>query len=769
MAEIRLYYADCAGVPGNCSYPHEAVIEDTTSLRRAVSRDYVCVAYKNSYRANANFRTTNCLGMDCDNDHSDNPEDWITPEHVRRAFPDTTFAVHFSRNNMKEKRGKAPRPKFHVLFLIDEITDPAEYSDLKKRVSAVFPYFDTRALDAARFFYGTEAPQAEFCAGSITLNECLELYYPEAAEETFWALDSAHAPTIPEGRRNSTLSHFAGRVLKRYGDTEEAYAAFMERAAKCAPPLEDAELKTIWRSAQGFYQRISQEDDYVPPEEWNPEKSGFRYAPDDCTDVGQARLLGRFFSHELRYSPATDFIRYDGACWQETKPGARAVAHALTDLQLEEAESAVADAMKRMAENGAQHLLIGSSRKKAESMMNEGQAEAFHAFLEAEAYRAYALKRRESKNITAALKEAQPVLEIEPGVLDRDWYLLCTPDATYDLRKGLDGAREHRAEDFITRMTASAPGDRGEDIWRDALNTFFCGDQALIEYVQRVAGIVCVGQVFLEAMIIAYGDGRNGKSTFWNTLSRVMGSYSGNISADSLTMNCKRNVKPEMAETKGKRLLIAAELEEGTRLNTSIVKQLCSTDSIFAEKKYKDPFSFTPSHTLVLYTNHLPRVGAKDTGIWRRLIVIPFKAKIEGKSDIKNYTEYLCENASEAVMKWMIEGARQAIELGFKLPFPRCVSDAIEAYKAENDWLGHFLCECCEVADGGTARSGELYSTYRAFSSASGEYVRSTTDFYAALEAEGFTRQRTRTGNIINGLQLKTHADPKDEFSDFLS
>ena len=769
MAEIRLYYADCAGVPGNCSYPHEAVIEDAASLRRAVSRDYVCVAYKNSYRANANFRTTNCLGMDCDNDHSDNPEDWITPEHVRSAFPDTTFAVHFSRNNMKEKRGKVPRPKFHVLFLIDEITDPDEYSDLKKRVSAVFPYFDTRALDAARFFYGTETPQAEFCAGSITLNECLELYYPEAAEDAFWDLNSARATTIPEGRRNSTLSHFAGRVLKRYGDTEEAYAAFMERAAKCAPPLEDAELKTIWRSAQGFYQRISQEDNYVPPEEWNPEKSGFRYAPDDRTDVGQARLLGRFFSHELRYSPATDFIRYDGACWQETKPGARAVAHALTDLQLEEAESAVAGAMKRMAENGAQHLLIGSSRKKAESMMNEGQAEAFHAFLEAEAYRAYALKRRESKNITAALKEAQPVLEIEPGVLDRDWYLLCTPDATYDLRKGLDGAREHRAEDFITRMTACAPGDRGEDIWRDALNTFFCGDQALIEYVQRVAGIVCVGQVFLEAMIIAYGDGRNGKSTFWNTLSRVMGSYSGNISADSLTMNCKRNVKPEMAETKGKRLLIAAELEEGTRLNTSIVKQLCSTDSIFAEKKYKDPFSFTPSHTLVLYTNHLPRVGAKDTGIWRRLIVIPFKAKIEGKSDIKNYTEYLCENAGEAVMKWMIEGARQAIELGFKLPFPRCVSDAIEAYKAENDWLGHFLCECCEVADGETARSGELYSTYRAFSSASGEYVRSTTDFYAALEAEGFTRQRTRTGNIINGLRLKTHADPKDEFSDFLS
>ena len=68
-------------------------------------------------------------------------------------------------------------------------------------------------------------------------------------------------------------------------------------------------------------------------------------------------------------------------------------------------------------------------------------------------------------------------------------------------------------------------------------------------------------------------------------------------------------------------MLIASELEEGTRLNTSIVKQLCSTDDVSAEKKYKDPFAYTPSHTVVLYTNHLPKAGAKDAGIWRRLII----------------------------------------------------------------------------------------------------------------------------------------------------
>ena len=104
------------------------------------------------------------------------------------------------------------------------------------------------------------------------------------------------------------------------------------------------------------------------------------------------------------------------------------------------------------------------------------------------------------------------------------------------------------------------------------------------------------------------------RGTFWNAVSRVLGLYSGNISADTLTVGCRRNIKPEMAEVKGKRLLIAAEMQEGARLNDSTVKQLCSTDDVFAEKKYKDPFSFKPCHTLVLYTNHLPRVSASDDG-----------------------------------------------------------------------------------------------------------------------------------------------------------
>ena len=300
--------------------------------------------------------------------------------------------------------------------------------------------------------------------------------------------------------------------------------------------------------------------------------------------------------------------------------------------------------------------------------------------------------------------------------------------------------------------------------WFDAIEKFFCGDKELIEYVQLIAGLCVVGKVFLEAMIIAYGDGRNGKSTFWNVIFKVLGSYSGNMSADTLTVGCKRNVKPELAEAKGKRLIIAAELEEGMRLSTANVKQLSSTDEIYAEKKYKDPFSFVPSHTLVLYTNHLPKVGALDAGTWRRLIVIPFNAKIEGKADIKNYGEYLYENAGESILAWIIEGAKKVIALDYQIPVPDCVTKAIDEYRSQNDWFGHFLDEKCDVDESFKESSSALYQAYRNYSLDCNEYVRSTADFYFALEKAGFERLTLNRKRYFKGLKIHEDSGAEEDF-----
>ena len=170
---FTLYSADFINAPSNCSYPHKFEVTDSANFAEAVSRDYVCAEYMNNYRNGDNFLGSDCLPVDCDNDHSENPADWVTPADVQAAFPSITFAVHYSRFHMREKNGKPARPKFHVLFPIEYMTDAAAYSEMKKLVNTIFPYFDTKALDAARFFFGTAEPKVEIFSGEMTLSEYL--------------------------------------------------------------------------------------------------------------------------------------------------------------------------------------------------------------------------------------------------------------------------------------------------------------------------------------------------------------------------------------------------------------------------------------------------------------------------------------------------------------------------------------------------------------------------------------------------------------------
>lgn len=741
MLNFNCYDATCIGNKNNCLYPNMITVVDRDSFIKAISFDHVTAEFQGSYRSKDKFIYSNCIPMDCDNDHSDDEKDWVTPFDVALAFPGVCFFASYSRNHMKVKGNKSARPRFHIYFPIEEIKDAGEYSSYKEQIYREFSYFDDNALDAARFIYGIPNPEVELYDGEFSIIEFLQ-------EDEFAKLDEK---VIESGSRNNTMSHIAGKLIKRFGASDEAYEKFLEQATRCDPPLSDEELSTIWNSAKKFGDKVSNQEGYIPPEQYNLE---LQLKPEDFSDVGQAIILAREYGDKLRYSPATDFLVYNGCFWEESQPNAQAIAQELTARQLEEAEIEIQKMVAEMNKNGAWALIAAMGPKKASVQFNREQARSFEKYGQAETYRKYAIKRRDTKYISAALKEVRPMVQIEQSMLDADEFLLNTPFETINLVTG--SKSKHEASDYITKQTTVSPSEDGKEIWDDALNTFFVNDDALISYVQKIVGLASIGKVYVEALIIAYGEGRNGKSTFWNVVSKVLGTYSGNMSADMLTVGCRRNVKPELAEAKGKRLLIAAELEEGMRMNTSNVKQLCSTDEIFAEKKFKSPFSYVPSHTLVLYTNHLPRVGAVDKGTWRRLIVIPFDAKIEGQNDIKNFTEYLYENAGGAILSWIIEGAKQVIADEYHIDPPRRVEDAIKAYRENNDWMNHFLDECCEIDSAFTEKSGELYTAYRAYCLRTGEFTRSAADFYSVLEIEGFNKKKTKKGIIVFGIRLKS-------------
>lgn len=265
---FKIYYSNCIQQYNNCLYPNEVDVTDIESLKKAVSHDYVCARYKNNYRSIDNFISSNCVGVDFDNDHSNNPDDWVTSTSINEMFNGVPYLVHYSKSHMKPKIGKGkteygPRPRFHVIFLIDEITNAEEYKAIKERLYGYCPLIDPNAKDSARFLAGTNEPLVEYHEGTITLNKFLD---DVISEKAFSELGEV----IPEGSRNATMHKIACSLLVKYGISDESKFKYREASSKCNPPLEKDELNLIWKSAAKFYKnKVVTNPSYTMPEEYN--------------------------------------------------------------------------------------------------------------------------------------------------------------------------------------------------------------------------------------------------------------------------------------------------------------------------------------------------------------------------------------------------------------------------------------------------------------------------------------------------------------------
>ena len=509
-------------------------------------------------------------------------------------------------------------------------------------------------------------------------------------------------------------------------------------------------LSKGWKDFRAFHERRFIEEHGSRPEQELPDPDAKTTAKPEqnhnlllkqYSDIDEAKLFAAEYGDVVRYSKSTGFLRYTGQKWEESDLKARRDVHTLLDRQQKQAEAVLAAARRKADRSAEENGGVVDSAARAAVRAAENQRKEI-------------IKRRNSQRITATLTEAAPLLEIGIDQLDHNGFLLNTPGGTVDLRTG--EIRPHDPADFCTKITGVSPGTKGAEKFHEFLDQFTCGDKDLQRYLQETAGEMALGMVTSEDFYAANGDGGNGKSTYFNLQYRVLGDYAGLISSDVLITNKQKNKSPELAELRGKRLVIASELEEGMRLDTGTIKKIASTDPIRAEPKYRAPFSFIPSHTIVLYTNHLPRVGGRDNGTWDRIKIIPCNARFRNTGgEIKNYTSVLFEECGEYVLSWIIEGARKFIEHGFKIELPDCVKDAIAEYKEDNDWLSAFLAEQCFMGPTCTAFSGEVYKRYRSYCESMGEFSRSAAEFKRSLENIGIKHKRTKTGGVYIGLSLK--------------
>ena len=290
--QITIHYADCCGNPKNTVYPYSSTAETEEEFAALVAKDHMFSAMRGGRRNNSNFAGASAICADIDNEHSDDPSCWIRPEDMTAVFPDTACVTYTSRNHLKQKEDRSPRPRFHVAFLISPVSAPEEYSALMKRLQSYLPCIDGNAADPARFFFGNPDAEVHFHNGNKTLDIFLD-ELDQLEEQEFAALTASHpsdprSQPIPEGSRNSVMHGIAVRLLKRLGDTEESRATYQAAADRCSPPLPESELVTIWESALKYYNNvIRSQPDYIQPEQYgiSPDSQWGRPIPLDPPGV----------------------------------------------------------------------------------------------------------------------------------------------------------------------------------------------------------------------------------------------------------------------------------------------------------------------------------------------------------------------------------------------------------------------------------------------------------------------------------------------------
>ena len=549
---------------------------------------------------------------------------------------------------------------------------------------------------------------------------------------------SASGYKVKKGERRNYLYNAALAALTAYGITKKALDEYKAAIKRCDPDgMENSCLQQLWTDAQTYYREtIATDPAYLPPV--NEAKT---YEPADYTDVGQAQVYLTEYGNVTRYSSATGFIVFNGKKWEESPEKAQGLSQELTTKQLSEAKA-------RLKRAGEYYNAV------AETGDEEKLKEAKKVYAAAKGYQTFVLSRRKVPNIKNTLTAAIPYSLVDVRELDKDPFLLNTPAGTVDLRTG--DIKKHDPRDFCTKITGCSPGDKGAETFNQFLDQITCGDEELKSFLQVIAGMCAIGCVKAEYLVIAYGEGGNGKSTMFNLWKKVLYEYAWTISTDVLVKRKNRNIEPDKAELRGKRIVTAKETDEGEELNASMVKDLCSIDDITGAKKFKDSFNFTPSHTLILFTNHLPKVDSTDNGIWDRLLPIPFNGRFRNTSgEIKDYADVLLNECGEAVLTWIIEGAKKFIADGYKIALPDCVQTAIEEYRTDNDWVINFINDCCDTDQTYKESSGALYEVYGMYCDSIGTKKRSPKAFKTALMNRGYLWSKTNKGKCHYGLKLK--------------
>ncbi|NQV93978.1 MAG: hypothetical protein HQ482_02395 [Sphingomonadales bacterium] len=350
------------------------------------------------------------------------------------------------------------------------------------------------------------------------------------------------------------------------------------------------------------------------------------------------------------------------------------------------------------------------------------------------------------------LAKSEPGMSILPKAMDAHPELLGVRNGVVDLRTGT--LRYNDPALYITKYvdydynsTAACPA------FERFLDDVFLGDDETIKAVQRLMGLTLTGVPDEEVITFCVGTGANGKSIFGNVMSAIMGQYS--TTAPSTLLAARRaddhGARSDLAMLQGARLVSINELPGGMMLDENVAKQLAGREPISARHLYREYFTFMPCFTPWVRTNHRPIIKGTDNGIWRRIVIVPFRRTF-APDEQDNSLEAKLMAEAEGILAWMVDGAKLYLKSGLK----SCAAMKAEAtqYRSDSDLLGEFLGDKTVLDPQAEVRQSALFTDYRMWCEINGLKPSSKRTFNEQLSERGIGQRKSGSDRYYTGVRL---------------
>lgn len=346
--------------------------------------------------------------------------------------------------------------------------------------------------------------------------------------------------------------------------------------------------------------------------------------------------------------------------------------------------------------------------------------------------------------------QAQVALETKLTNFDAEPWLLNCANGVVDLRSG--EVRALRSSDLITKCLA-LPYDPAAKAprWNRFLQEVFDGDENLIDYLHKLLGYAVCGTCQHHILPILIGDGRNGKGVLFRALERVLEQYVVNLSPETLMVQRDaQRVRPELYLLRGARIATVQETHEGAPLDESLIKLLTGGDSLTLRALHANPVTFRPTHTLLVATNHRPKIQGRGRAIWSRLRLIPFDVCFEGRED-RDLDRVLASEAP-GILAWIVEGAARHYEEG--LETPKRMKELIAEYRRDESPVDRFIEENCMKDAAESETGGRLRDAFNRWAEKNDEPTLTAPAFAGELRRLGYEKSKYNGNIVYRGLSL---------------